>query len=433
MDPMATRLPDDSRLARVTNPKRAEWRDDLRAASDDEVDAWLDVSFVPPKAQGFGALSSAAHFRGRGAGAKELAWRAVEILASARSVRATELRAKVTSLTLDVPPVSVDLGPLAAFPKLVRLRLEGADTVTGLAAIAQVRHLELSKLRAVDLASLGPLEELFVSSHGGPPVTLTGLDRVRADRIRLAGCVIPEAPVHAAELAVFPPDGADTLAVSGPFERLHVYNACDLTRLRVDAPALRTLLVSCTPTLRHVEGLELGEGLERATFAQVALDTIPSLPAGLRALSVETHVALRLRESVLPAELRTLELRADAPIDELTRLRGLDHLEHLVLGRGTSLEGLTSVLPTLPALTRLTLAGLEIERLPNLDRLAPRLEVLALIACRGFLEHDVLAHMPSLRELRLRGSTLDTHRDQLDPRVRRRGVTVDFAKLDASG
>jgi hypothetical protein len=42
------------------------------------------------------------------------------------------------------------------------------------------------------------------------------------------------------------------------------------------------------------------------------------------------------------------------------------------------------------------------------------------------------ANAPERRST-LRGSTLDTHRTLLDPGVRRRGVTVDFAKLDASG
>ena len=401
------------------------WRDFIASASADDLDRALDgVTWSQPRAYEPGFLVPNALFTGRGKTKKLLHYRSVVALAAAPSAGAASLRASVTSLGLEGDPDRpLDLAPLEAFVSLRWLQVKSAAALPGIDAVRNASRLDVERIATVDLTIMegGRFEEAMIARSriaGGVP---------RARKLRLIG-VEGAVRASASELGIMADDGARALGpIDSDAEALDIYNSPSLRTIELGAlPALRSLRLSCLNELETVSGLDRCAGLRRASLYLVGMTTLPTFPDTLEELDVETSLddAASLASLVRLRKLRLASWTAPSGLPPV--IARMEHLEHLSV-RSTPLDELLPVLGQLPALRSLALRNYPFERVPELDRLVPQVEVLSLEDCRGgFMEHDALHRMPNLRQLRLAGSTLDMFKKQLDRRIRERGVEVRF-------
>ncbi|AKF09562.1 hypothetical protein [Sandaracinus amylolyticus] len=304
------------------------------------------------------------------------------------------------------------------------LRVKHAAALHGVDAVRSVPRLELEGIGDLDLAALGDARRDTLTIARS---RIRGDAPPRATALRLVGFDGP-VTADAETLEIMPASEECSLGpIGGTATELRVYNSNAVHTIELGGmPELRSLGLSCLPGLRALHGASACPRLKSASLYLVGLIEIPALPDTLEELSVDSDLEQASALAGL-VRLRNLKVTASSPVRGLAdAIVAMRELEHLALGRVPFAEVLP-VLSRLPALRSLALCGYSLERVPDLDVLAPAIEVLSLEDCRGgFLEHDALARMPALRELRLAGSTLETFKSQLDPALRKRGVEVRF-------
>lgn len=404
----------------------------LASASAEEVDALLEgVAWERGKyAASLGTLRGNALLTGRGATARPMVSRLLEVVAIAPGEIAARARRDATSLSFDAASgTPFDVGPLAAFTALEQVEVRDAARLEGLAGLAHVKKVVLWRIGELDLAALpGPtgghvtcfdakrVTGLEAPGRSGVSVLPLPVDTVLTS-FGARTVVIGAAP---AQEQIGPIAGrGGSLEVTGPVDR----NA--LARVELGAwPNLEMLDVGALRTLREIHGLEGLASLVSLVLVG-AFDVLPTLPSSLRILKVVAPLS-DVRALASLVSLTSLRLHLTSPVRDVPGLEAIASMRDLgtLELAGHAPLGVLDQLPVMPYLRAMTLSSMDLERVPDLARFAPELEVVSLTNTHGFLEHDTLCRLPKLKTLYVGGSTLARHRNQIDPRLARAGVEI---------
>lgn len=385
------------------------------------------VEWRQAKAWAPGALVPNAVFLGRGKRHAPLAHRLLETVCRApSSPRADALRRSIKSLSLE-STAPLDLSPLAGLPALEWVVVK-APALRSLPSIAHVKKIELA-VEDLDLAPLAgaSVDELLLDFTKRPCRSLSGTEVLAVGALRILHAA-PTAAIGARKLDLMPSSPAIG-PLTGSMSALSIYNDDSLRSIVLgDLPRLQALRVRLS-ALTELVGAERCGALQDVTLWGTSLQRPPALPPTVVSLDLEgADLDLSDLAGMSLPHLRTLRVAARGAVRRLDAIAGHTGLRSLSLEPGSDLRGLDTVLPRLPDLEYLSLAGHVVERVPSVLKACPRLEVVSLVGCSGFLEHDVLADLPALRSLLLAGSTLASFKKQIDPRLRQRGVTLDFER-----
>ncbi len=404
----------------------------LASAPAAEVDALLrGVAWERGKyAASLGTLRGNALLTGRGATARPMVSRLLEVIAMAPGEVAARARREATSLAFNAASGRpFDVGALAAFGALDQVEVRDATRLDGLASLAHVRKVELWRIGELDLATLPGPPGGHVTCFD--PVRVTGLEAPGRSGVSL----LPAPPdtaltsIGATTLAIgSAPEQEHLGPISGVARALEVTGPVDrnaLARVELGAwPNLETLDVGALRTLREIHGLEGLASLVNLVLVG-AFSVLPQLSPSLRILKVIAPLS-DARALVPLVSLTSLRLRLTSPVRSVPGLEAIASMRDLgtLELAGHAPLAVLDALPVLPHLRALTLSSMDLERVPDLSRFAPDLEVVSLTNTHGFLEHDTLCRLTKLKTLYVGGSTLSRHRNQIDPRLARAGVEI---------